>query len=124
MGECRLDESQKQRMCSIGLRFELGVKLHGQKPGMVDQLDDFHQAAVRADSRVPHAPFHELLAILGIEFIAVSMPLGDALCVVTLGGSRPGFEQESRFGSHAFAAFARGAKSPISLALRYAASIT
>ena len=53
------NEVAEERMGLGRLRFEFGVKLHCQKPGMVRPLHDLDDRAVGADSRSPPAPAPE-----------------------------------------------------------------
>ena len=73
----RAHESGKQRMCPGGLRFELGMVLYADEPGMVEYFHDFHKRAVGTGARHLHAMGGKLLPVLVIEFIAVPMPLGN-----------------------------------------------
>ena len=67
---------------AVGLRFELGVVLHGQEPRMLGQLDDLDQRAVGAGAGELHAVGRELLAVDVVELVAVAVPLGDPLAAV------------------------------------------
>ena len=55
----RLDETPEKRMAVHRPRFELGMELAAEKPGMVAWLDDLDQIAVRRQDRsstMPLAP--------------------------------------------------------------------
>ena len=69
---------------SVGLRFEFGMELHGHEPGVVRQLDHFHQRAVGAGAGDEHAVGLELLAIGVVELVAMAMAFGDRSAAVAL----------------------------------------
>ena len=57
-----------------GFGFVLGMELTADKPRMVGELHDLHQAPVGTGTGETHAVGFELLSVLVIEF--VSMPIG------------------------------------------------
>lgn len=66
--------------------FEFRMILNGKKPRMGLQLDDFHQCATGAGAGDDHAGIHELLAVFGVEFVAMAMAFADFRD--TVGGRR------------------------------------
>src|SRR6266404_4331809 len=72
-----LDEGPEQRVRLGRLRFELRMALHRHKPGMVPQLHDLNQVAVRAGAGNQEAMLGELIPVLVIELITVAVPLMD-----------------------------------------------
>src|SRR5262245_57759793 len=82
------DESGKQRLCGRWFRFEFRMKLHGEKPRMIGQLDDLDELAVRARAGKGKAVGDELLPIHVVELVAVAMPLCYSLFTVGFTGPR------------------------------------
>src|SRR5437764_1057816 len=52
----RLDERREQRMRREWTRFQLGVELHGDEPGMLFVFNDLRQDTVGGHPREAHAP--------------------------------------------------------------------
>src|SRR5205809_4806879 len=77
--ERRLDEIAEKRMRPVGSRAELRVELAGNEPGVVGELDDLDQAAVRREPAEDHPGLAHHLAVLVVELEAVTMPLVDDL---------------------------------------------
>src|SRR5262245_66593011 len=71
------DERGEQRMRLERPRFELGVELHADEPGMVLVLDHLRQQPVRRHAGKPHAVLLEATAITGINLVAVTVALGN-----------------------------------------------
>ena len=60
------------------------MKLHRYKPRMLFQLDDFHQIALRVDSRKQHVGVFKPAAVQIIKFIAMPMALTDFVHFISL----------------------------------------
>ena len=71
------DEGPEQRMRFERLRFEFGMKLAAQIPGMVANLADLDVSAIRSLARDPQARRRQDLFILAIELVAMPVPLAD-----------------------------------------------
>src|SRR5712675_1839781 len=78
-----------------GFRFELGMKLHADKPRVIGEFDDFRQHAVGRHSGKPQSGRFERLFIADINLIAMAMPLADTGGAVDL--CHPAFGGEHRF---------------------------
>ncbi len=89
----------------LGLEFR--VELHGQEPGMVQQLDDFDDRAVRAGSGSDQAMLVESLAIIIVKFIPMTMPFADPFHTVSPAGQAVRREHAGP-GSQAHGAAAHG----------------
>src|SRR4051812_32459984 len=81
----RGDESREQRMSARWARLELGMELTADVPWVLRVLDDFHELAVRAQSRQPESVLNELIAVLVGHLVAVTMPLADLRDAIHLG---------------------------------------
>jgi len=88
----RMNEASEQGMTIKGAGLELGVELHPHKPGMVAQLNDLDQSAIRRQTAENQAFGQEHLTIGVIELIPVAMTFGDLLLPIQLRppGCRPG----------------------------------
>src|SRR5262245_26902034 len=71
------DERGEQRMRLKRPRFELGVELHADEPGMVLVLDHLRQQPVRRHAGKPHPVLLEATAIPGIDLVAMTVALGN-----------------------------------------------
>src|ERR1700746_1859297 len=69
------DKCGKQRMRRKRLRFELGMKLAAEEPGMVGRLDDLDVGAIGCAPGDAKSRVHEPLLVIAIEFVAVPVPL-------------------------------------------------
>ena len=69
-------------------RFQLGMELSRHEPGMVRELDNFHEVVVRIDAAEPHAVIREFLLELIIHFESMAMALGNEFLPVGLVGLR------------------------------------
>ena len=58
------------------LRFEFGVELAAQEPGVVAALDDFDQVAVGAKAADHESGFFDLGAVFVVDFEAMAVPFG------------------------------------------------
>src|SRR5947209_18582210 len=56
-------------------RFQFGVELHADEPGMVLVLDDFRQDAVGRHPREAQAVLLEPVLVGGVDLVAVAMAL-------------------------------------------------
>src|SRR5215467_13511323 len=73
----RGDEARKQGMRLEGPRLQFRVELHADKPGVVGQLDDLRQQAVRRHAAKAHAHVFQAPAVARIDLVAVAMTLGN-----------------------------------------------
>src|SRR5216684_2611984 len=71
------DEAGEQRVRLERLRFELGMVLHADEPGMVGDLDDFRQLAVRRHAGEAQTRLLELAHVVDVDLVAVAMALAD-----------------------------------------------
>ncbi len=71
------DEIAKKRMGLRRLRFELGVELDRQKPGMIAAFHDLDDRAVRADPGRDQALILKPLAVSVVELVTVAVPFVD-----------------------------------------------
>src|SRR5215467_14539319 len=58
-------------------RFELRMKLYTDKPRMIVVFDNLRENAIRRHAAKPHAVLFETGLVVGIDLIAVSVPLGN-----------------------------------------------
>src|ERR1700674_520776 len=91
--ECRVDESDEQRMAAARIRGEFGMELAAEEPRMAGKLDHFAQisgsgalgpCADREPGRL------EARQVMIVDFIAVSVALGDRRRAVDPVRERPG----------------------------------
>src|SRR5262245_9396835 len=73
---CCADERREQRVRLEWPRFQLGMELHADKPGMIFVLDDFGQNAIGRHSREAHAPLLEPALVASIDLVSVAVSLG------------------------------------------------
>src|SRR5438105_3666077 len=71
------DECAQKRVGLERLRFELGVELTAEEPGMVLQLADFHIHPVRRLACELETVIGEDLLVFAIELVTVAMALAD-----------------------------------------------
>src|SRR5690606_7814629 len=83
------DEPGKQRMAVPGRRTELRVELAADEPGVVRELHDLHQRAVRGRARDHEAVLLQLAAVAVVELVAVPVPLHDGFLPVEVPRQRP-----------------------------------
>ena len=88
------DEAREQRMRLERSRLQLGVVLHPDEPGMVDEFDRLRQQPIRRHARKPHARRLQPLTIGGVDLVAMAMSLGNLRRPVNL---RPSFEPGARW---------------------------
>src|SRR5439155_6172232 len=91
-GDRRPDEPGEERMRPVGPAAELGMELAGHEPGVVLQLDDLDEAAVRRLAGHDHARGLERRTVVVLHLEAVAMALVDDLLTVRLGRLRAGRE--------------------------------
>src|SRR5260370_41497392 len=89
------DERGEERVRLEWARFELGVELHADVPGVIGKLDDLRQNAVRRHARKPEPGFFEALLVTDIDLVPMAMALADAGGAVDLRHSA--FRREHRF---------------------------
>src|SRR6266536_941206 len=73
----RLDEGGKQRVRRKWPRFELGVELHADEPGVVFVFDHLGQEPVGRHAAEAHAVLLEPALVAGIDLVAVAVALGN-----------------------------------------------
>src|SRR5437867_1290815 len=76
-----------------GLRFELGMKLAAQIPGVIRDLADLDVGAIRRLARYAQPGRNQDVFILAIELVAMPMPLADLGCSIGLAGEAAFFQQ-------------------------------
>ena len=67
----------EQRVRLERARFQLGMELHADEPGMVGAFDDLRQQAVGRHAGEPQAVLLEPVAIVDVDLVAVAVALGD-----------------------------------------------
>src|SRR5687767_6434277 len=65
LAQCRSDKPAEQRMRAVRTRTIFGMKLCGQKPGVIFQLDDFDQPPVRREPAQHKSFGRQLLTEIG-----------------------------------------------------------
>src|SRR5690349_21075595 len=78
------NKSGKKRVRREWLGLKFRVELAPDKPGMIGHFDDFDVHTVRRATRDAEARARQNLGILGVEFVAVPMPLGDFTRAISL----------------------------------------
>ncbi len=86
------DEIPEERVGSEGSRFELGMKLNRQEPGMVRDLDDLDELGVGCATSDEKAGLGQNFFVFPIELEAVAVALGYLQSAIGPMGQRPGFE--------------------------------
>src|SRR6266545_7401573 len=79
------DETAEQRMARHRPRFKLRVKLATKKPRMALELHDLDQVAVRRQAAKDHASGAKFHTVSVVEFVAVTVALGDLFAAIQLG---------------------------------------
>ena len=77
------DKLPKQRMRIHGARFEFGVKLTPEKPGMIFELDDFHKIPIGGNAAEYQSTLLKRFTIGIIEFVAVAVSFGNLFFFVS-----------------------------------------
>lgn len=85
-------------MRAVRAGLQLRVRLRADEPGMLRQLDHLYDAAVRGLTGQKHAVLLKNLAVIVVDFIAVTMALVDDFLAVELIGLR-GFIQYTGIGA-------------------------
>src|SRR5262245_40771606 len=75
----RADEAGKKRVRRQGLRFQFGVRLSAQEPGMVGELDHLDEFPVGRFARKDESGLRHAVFEGRVEFVAVAMALGDGV---------------------------------------------
>src|SRR5207302_2550798 len=88
----RSNKGCEQRMRRQWLRFEFRMELAAEEPRMIRQLNDFHEILVRRDARNDQTVFGKHLLELPIEFVPMTMPLGNDVRFVNTIGQRTRLE--------------------------------
>src|SRR5207244_9781050 len=95
-GERALDgggeEASEQWMRAVRPRTELRVELRADHPGVVADLADLDERAVRGRAAGDEAGLFELGAVLVVELVAVAVALGHLVRAVSAVGARAGDE--------------------------------
>src|SRR5690606_10191223 len=84
---CGEDEPGEQRVAVAGVGCKLGVKLAGNEPGVVGQLDHFDQI-VHGQAGEPHARLLQLLPVIIVHLVAVPVTLPYLFLAINRGGER------------------------------------
>ena len=71
------DEAFEERVGLMRFAVEFGMKLAGDKEGMLGQFDDLNQLAVRSKAAESKAGFLELVAIRVVELVAMAVAFVD-----------------------------------------------
>src|SRR5476651_1258514 len=71
------DERGEERVRLEWLRFELGVELHADEPGMAGKLDDLGQLAVRRHAGKAQPLVLEPSLVVDVDLVAVPVALAD-----------------------------------------------
>jgi hypothetical protein len=71
------DEAGEQRVRLERARFQLGVELHADEPGMVGDFDDLRQHAVGRHAGETQAVLLEPVLVVDVDLVAVAVALGD-----------------------------------------------
>src|SRR6202023_4370870 len=90
--EACVNERCKQRMRSQRVRFELGVKLAADEPGVIRDFHDFDVDAVRSAAGDAESSARERVFIFAIKLVTVAVTLGDIGVAVSLVGERAGLD--------------------------------
>src|SRR5689334_9011325 len=80
------DEAGEQRMRASGTRLQLGMELTTDEPGMRLQLDHLYQRSIRRKAAQIQTVLDEGIAILVVDFIAMSVTLADLWHCIDLRG--------------------------------------
>src|ERR1700741_3662877 len=73
---CR-NESAEQRMRRVRFREELRMILAGQEPGVISQVDQLDQAAIRGGPGNHESALFHVLFVLEVEFVPVTVSFDD-----------------------------------------------
>src|SRR5437660_1520318 len=83
--ECGADEGGEQRVRLERFGLEFRVELHADIPGMIWDLDNLRQHAVRRHARKPEPGGFERLFVADIDLVAVAMTFADHFGAIDLG---------------------------------------
>src|SRR5690606_8078813 len=86
------DEADEQRMAAARGREELGMGLARDEPGVVRQLDHFHQQVVHGLGADHQARVLQLGAIAVVELVAVAVAFGHHVLAIDGAGAGAGLE--------------------------------
>ena len=75
--QCRLNQSDKQRVRPVGPGFKLRVELAADIPWMIGQFNHLDDAIVRRSAADHHAAGGQRVTIVVVDFIAVPVALMD-----------------------------------------------
>src|SRR5207253_5884012 len=87
-----INKGCEQRMRRQRLRLEFRMELAAEEPRMIRQLNDFHEILVGRDARNDQTVFSQHLLELPIEFVSMTMPLGNDIRLVNSIGQRAGLQ--------------------------------
>src|SRR5882724_3200742 len=71
------DEGREQRVRLERPRFQLGMELHADKPGVILVFDRLGQHAIGRHPGEPHAVLFEAALVAGVDLVAVTVALED-----------------------------------------------
>src|SRR5665213_3775815 len=91
-GQGGADQPLEQRVGLIGAALELGMGLGAHPVRVTRQLDELDEATVGRDTRANQPGFFEALAVAGVHFVAVAVPLGHDHVAIGPGHLRVGQE--------------------------------
>ena len=72
-----LNERGEQRMRLERARFQFGMELHPDEPGMILIFDDFRQHAVGRQARKTQAMLFQPVLVGGVDLVAVAVTFGN-----------------------------------------------
>src|SRR3990172_6370498 len=94
VGEGGLDEGGEERVRLPRPGAQLRVELAGHEPGVVGELDDFHELLLGPEARDPEAVLFQVLEVVVVHLEAVAVALLDDPLPVGPGGGAPLGEQD------------------------------
>ncbi len=89
LAQGRPDKPAEQRMGTVRTRTIFRMKLCGQEPGMIFQLDDFDQPPIRREPAQHESFCRQLLTVGVVELKAVPMPFTDFVDAIHFVRERP-----------------------------------
>ena len=81
--QCRFNEALEEWLWCRWFRLEFGMELNGDEPRVVRDLDNLDQISIRTGSRGDHTSGYEIVAVFGIEFVSMPMPLRNGNRAIT-----------------------------------------
>ena len=80
------DEAFKERVRLVGFALELGMKLTGDKEGVVFEFNHFNEFSIRGKAAQDEAGLFKTLAVGVVEFVAMPVAFVDEKCAVEMAG--------------------------------------